>query len=166
MTEPDTTVEIPGVDLAAVTAWFETHVSGVVPPLGFDLITGGRSNLTFRVSDAAGADWVLRRPPLGHVLATAHDMAREHRIISALADTAVPVPEAIGICTDPEVNGVPFYVMEYLDGLVLRDAWAAQAVDPKVRANAGLSIARQVMFGSLPIVSIFITPWTKPKLTS
>ena len=142
MTEPDTTVEIPGVDLAAVTAWFETHVSGVVPPLGFDLITGGRSNLTFRVSDAAGADWVLRRPPLGHVLATAHDMARGHRIISALADTAVPVPEAIGICTDPEVNGVPFYVMEYLDGLVLRDAWAAQAVDPKVRANAGLSIAR------------------------
>ena len=64
----------------------------------FELIAGGRSNLTFRVTDAAGGDWVLRRPPLGHVLATAHDMGREHRIISALGPTDVPVAPALGLC--------------------------------------------------------------------
>ncbi len=80
-----------GVDVARVTAWFQDHAPEVVPPLGFELIAGGRSNLTYRVTDTAGHAWVLRRPPLGQVLATAHDMGREHRIISALAPTDVPV---------------------------------------------------------------------------
>ena len=141
MTETDRTDPIPGVHVAPVTAWFEANVAGVVPPLTFDLIAGGRSNLTFRVDDAAGASWVLRRPPMGHVLATAHDMGREHRIIAALAPTAVPVPRAVGICTDPEVNDAPFYVMAHLDGLVLRDAGVAADVTPEVRRRAGLSIA-------------------------
>ena len=137
----DPTEPIPGVRVAPVTAWFEANVAGVVPPLTFDLIAGGRSNLTFRVDDAAGSSWVLRRPPLGHVLATAHDMGREHRIIAGLAGTDVPVPRAVGICTDTEVNDAPFYVMEHLDGLVLRDAGAAAQVSPEVRRRAGLSIA-------------------------
>ncbi len=141
MTETDRTDPIPGVHVAPVTAWFEANVAGVVPPLTFDLIAGGRSNLTFRVDDAAGASWVLRRPPMGHVLATAHDMGREHRIIAALAPTDVPVPRAVGICTDPEVNDAPFYVMEHLDGLVFRDAGVAADVTPEVRRRAGLSIA-------------------------
>ena len=87
-----------GIDAARVTEWFETHVPGVNPPLGFSLIAGGHSNLTFSVSDAAGGRWVLRRPPLGQVLASAHDMGREHRIISALGPTPVPVPQD-GIAT-------------------------------------------------------------------
>ncbi|MBK6857308.1 MAG: phosphotransferase family protein [Microthrixaceae bacterium] len=141
MTVTDHPSPTPGVAVPAVTAWFEANVAGVVPPLDFELIAGGRSNLTFRVDDAAGSSWVLRRPPLGHVLATAHDMGREHRIISALADTDVPVPATTGICTDIEVNEAPFYVMEYLDGLVLRDAREASQITPDTRRRAGLSIA-------------------------
>src|SRR5262245_62608419 len=100
-----------GIDAEEVTGWFSAHVPDAVPPLDFDLIAGGRSNLTYRVTDAEQRRWVLRRPPLGHVLATAHDMGREHRIISALAGTDVPVPPAIGLSPDDSVNGAPFYVM-------------------------------------------------------
>ena len=98
----------------------------LAPPLRFELIAGGRSNLTFGVTDAAGDRYVLRRPPLGHVLATAHDMGREHRIISALGPTDVPVPPALGLCADESVNGAPFYVMGFVDGHVLRDAATAE----------------------------------------
>ena len=116
---PDETAP-EGIDAAAVTAWFEARVDGCTPPLAFDLIAGGHSNLTFSVSDSAGGHWVLRRPPLGQVLASAHDMGREHRIISALSDTDVPVPDTIGLSPDDSVNGAPFYVMDFVDGKVLR----------------------------------------------
>jgi aminoglycoside phosphotransferase (APT) family kinase protein len=131
---------IPGVDVDAVTAWFGEHTDAV-PPLRFDLIAGGRSNLTFEVTDAAEGAWVLRRPPLGHVLATAHDMGREHRIISALAATDVPVAPVVGLCTDEAVNGAPFYVMEFVDGTVVRDAAVGQQLTEAQRAAAGRSLA-------------------------
>lgn len=108
-----------GIDVTNVSAWLGANVEGLTPPFGFELIAGGRSNLTFRVVDAAGRRVVLRRPPLGHVLATAHDMAREHRIISAVGTTGVPVPRTLGLCEDAEVNGAPFYVMDFVDGVVL-----------------------------------------------
>jgi len=130
-----------GIDVASVTSWFEQHAAGVEPPLRFDLIKGGRSNLTFKVTDQAKGAWVLRRPPLGHVLATAHDMGREHKIISALASTDVPVAPAVGLCTDDAVNGAPFYVMDFVDGLVLRDAAEAATVTPEVRRRTGLALA-------------------------
>lgn len=133
-----------GIDVASVTAWFAGHVPEVSPPLRFDLIAGGRSNLTYRVTDTAGGSWVLRRPPTGHVLATAHDMVREHRIISALAVTDVPVPPTLGLCEDEAVNGAPFYVMGHVDGLVLRDAGQASLVTPEVRRRAGLSVAENL----------------------
>ncbi|MGA1748129.1 MAG: phosphotransferase family protein, partial [Ilumatobacteraceae bacterium] len=76
--------DVPGIDAITVPAWLESNVGGAIGPFTFELIEGGRSNLTYRVSDSAGHRYVLRRPPLGHVLATAHDMAREHRIISAV----------------------------------------------------------------------------------
>jgi aminoglycoside phosphotransferase (APT) family kinase protein len=132
---------IDGIDVPSVTAWFEAHVPTVAPPLGFELIAGGHSNLTFKVTDTAGGAWVLRRPPLGHVLATAHDMGREHTIISALGPTDVPVAPAIGLCTDDAVNGAPFYVMDFVDGLVVRDAAAAQSMSVEARRTAGTSIA-------------------------
>ena len=80
---------------------------------------GGKSNLTYRLTDGSRS-WVLRRPPLGHVLATAHDMAREYRVMSALAPTRVPVPAMVTLCEDSRVIGAPFYVMEYVDGSVLQ----------------------------------------------
>ncbi len=139
---PTTGTDVPrGIDPARVTEWFQLHASGVEPPLRFELIAGGRSNLTYRVSDAAGQAWVLRRPPLGQVLATAHDMGREHRIIAALAATDVPVAGTIGLCTDEAVNGAPFYVMELVDGLVARNAEAAAGLAPEARARAGEQIA-------------------------
>jgi aminoglycoside phosphotransferase (APT) family kinase protein len=109
----------PGIDHDRVTRWLDDHIDGIAGPYEFHLIAGGRSNLTFRVVDASGTSVVLRRPPLGHVLATAHDMAREHRIIAAVGSTSVPVPRAMGVCTDESVNSAPFYVMSWVDGVVL-----------------------------------------------
>ena len=130
-----------GVDVPRVTEWLARHIPGLAPPLRFELIAGGRSNLTYRVTDAGGRAWVLRRPPLGQVLATAHDMHREHRIISALAATDVPVAPAEALCTDDSVNGAPFYVMRFVDGLVARDANAAGTLDVAARRRAGEQIA-------------------------
>lgn len=110
---------VQGIDITPVSHWLVTHIEGATAPFEFTLIAGGRSNLTFAVTGADGTRYVLRRPPLGHVLATAHDMAREHRIISAVGPTGVPVPPALGLCTDESVNGAPFYVMGYVDGVVL-----------------------------------------------
>ena len=141
-TVPTSATDAPkGIDVARVTAWFQEHAADVAPPLAFDLIAGGRSNLTYRVTDAEGRAWVLRRPPLGQVLATAHDMGREHRIISALAPTDVPVAPVIGLCEDDAVNGAPFYVMGFVDGLVARDATAAGTLDVAARSRAGEQIA-------------------------
>ncbi|MHB8671926.1 MAG: phosphotransferase, partial [Acidimicrobiales bacterium] len=95
--------KVQGIDIGAVTTWFCSHMEGATPPLRFELIAGGRSNLTYRVDDAAGNTSVLRRPPLGHLLPTAHDMAREFRIISALGPTPVPVAPALGLCDDRTV---------------------------------------------------------------
>ncbi|KKK07340.1 phosphotransferase family protein [Micromonospora sp. HK10] len=109
-----------GLDLDRLRAYLATHRPELAAaPLSARLIAGGKSNLTYllRCGDRAV---VLRRPPLGHVLATAHDMAREHRVISALAPTDVPVPEALLLCADAEVIGAPFYLMEKVDGEVYR----------------------------------------------
>ncbi|MEU5550220.1 phosphotransferase family protein [Micromonospora sp. NPDC047793] len=109
-----------GLDLGRLGAYLATHrPESAGEPLRADLIAGGRSNLTYLVH-AGDRDLVLRRPPLGHVLATAHDMAREFRVISALAATDVPVPRALLLCADPEVLGAPFYLMERVPGEVYR----------------------------------------------
>jgi aminoglycoside phosphotransferase (APT) family kinase protein len=115
-----------GIDAARVTEWYAENVPGAAPPLAFSIIPSGHSNLTYRVVDAAGNRTVLRRPPLGARLATAHDMAREHRILAALAGTDVPVPPVLGLCRDDTVNGAPFYVMAFVDGVVLDSAAAVR----------------------------------------
>jgi aminoglycoside phosphotransferase (APT) family kinase protein len=109
---------IAGIDAENVARFFGSHVPGGACPLAFDLISGGRSNLTYLVR-GGGREWVLRRPPLGHVLPTAHDMTREYRVLSALAATDVPAPRPIALCEDAAVNDMPFYVMEYCPGVVL-----------------------------------------------
>ncbi len=130
----------PGIDIAAVSDWFAAHVPGADGPLRFELIAGGHSNLTYSVSSASGDLWVLRRPPLGQVLATAHDMGREHKIISALGPTDVPVPATHGLCTDVEVNGAPFYVMDFVPGRVIRSHDDAASLGPDERARFGESV--------------------------
>ena len=105
--------------------------------VGVELIAAGMSNLTYVVTPASGSDddaVILRRPPTGAVLATAHDMAREHRVITALGPTAVPVPRTLHLCTDPAVLGAPFYVMERVVGVhVVRDLPAGYADEPAQR---------------------------------
>jgi aminoglycoside phosphotransferase (APT) family kinase protein len=131
-----------GVGDEGLTAWFAAHVREVEPPLRFTLVAGGRSNLTYRVDGATGPPVTLRRPPVSHVLPTAHDMAREHRILSALAPTVVPVPEPIGLCEDAAVIGAPFYVMSFVEGLVLRDAQSGDRLLPgaEPRRRAALEL--------------------------
>jgi aminoglycoside phosphotransferase (APT) family kinase protein len=109
-----------GIDPDGVEAWFALNVPQASPPLAFERIAGGHSNLTYRVSDAGGHSWALRRPPLGKRLGSAHDMAREHKVVSALGGTEVPVAPVVGLCEDDSVNGAPFYVMEFVEGPVLR----------------------------------------------
>ena len=125
-----------GIDETRVGAWLDANVENAHGPYSYDLIAGGRSNLTYRVTDANGMRMVLRRPPLGHVLATAHDMAREHRIISAVGSTGVPVPRCLGLCTDEEVNGAPFYVMAFVDGTVLDSPEKGELLPQHLRAGA------------------------------
>jgi aminoglycoside phosphotransferase (APT) family kinase protein len=129
--------DIEGIAVGPVSAWFDANIAGARGPYRFELIAGGRSNLTFRVSDSAGHDYVLRRPPISHVLQSAHDMGREHRIIKALGPTKVPVAPALGYCDDEAVNGRPFYVMGYVDGHVLRNLETAEkALTPTQRRHA------------------------------
>jgi aminoglycoside phosphotransferase (APT) family kinase protein len=123
--------ELPGVDLDRLAGYLASAAPGLAAgPLSAELVTGGRSNLTYYLTD--GTDrWVLRRPPLGHVLSTAHDMAREFRVLSALAKTTVPVPATIHLCTDPEPLGAPFYLMEHVPGVVLRNRTQTEELGPE-----------------------------------
>ena len=112
--------EKDGIARGALEEWFASRIPTLEPPLDYETIHGGLSNLTFLVTDQAASRWVLRRPPLGERLGSAHDMGREVRVVTALAETAVPVPPVIGYCDDDSVTGAPFYVMEFVEGPVLR----------------------------------------------
>lgn len=128
-----TDVNPPGLDLGALRPWLAGRLPERVDPgaeLGAELIAGGRSNLTYLLTWGE-TRLVVRRPPLGHVLPTAHDMGREHRVLAALADTDVPVPRPLALCDDESVIGAPFYVMEYVPGRVLRTVEDAGDVRPE-----------------------------------
>lgn len=128
-----------GIAAESLERYFAAHVPGAAPPLRFEPIVGGHSNLTYHVFDAAGHRFVLRRPPTGAVLATAHDMGREHRILSALVGAAVPVPKPRALCLDASVNDAPFYVMDYVPGTVLNGPEiAARSVPPERREALAL----------------------------
>ncbi|MGB3737405.1 MAG: phosphotransferase family protein [Ilumatobacter sp.] len=128
---------VTGIDIDPVSRWLDENIEGIAGPYAFAQITGGRSNLTYRVTDAAGTTVVLRRPPTGNVLASAHDMVREHAIISAVGKTNVPVPRTMGVCTDESVNGAPFYVMSLVEGVVLDKPEAAADMTLDQRRAAG-----------------------------
>ncbi|AKE01122.1 acyl-CoA dehydrogenase (plasmid) [Rhodococcus erythropolis] len=115
--------------------------NGLMTPqehLTVSLISGGRSNITYSL-DTSTNHWVLRRPPLGHVLSTAHDMEREYRVLSGLgrAGSVVPVPVTAFVCRDDQVIGAPFYVMERVQGDVLRTD--AQALELPTEQQASVA---------------------------
>ena len=128
--------ELPGVDLTALARWLDDVRPGLRhSELTGEVIAGGKSNLTYRISDGRTA-WALRRPPLAHVLPTAHDMAREYRVITALEPSAVPVPSPVALCEDGDVLGAPFYLMSFVPGVVLDRPEAIRRVTPDLARSA------------------------------
>ncbi|SDJ15677.1 Predicted kinase, aminoglycoside phosphotransferase (APT) family [Frankineae bacterium MT45] len=131
---------LPGVDLDVLTSWLDWAKPGLRQgELTGEVIVGGKSNLTYRITDGVSR-WALRRPPLAHVLPTAHDMVREFRVISALNGSSVAVAEAIALCADPDVLGAPFYLMGFVDGVVLDRDEDVAAVSPAEAASAGRAL--------------------------
>lgn len=161
--DPEHADEPRGIRRAAVEAFFAERVPNGRGPLRFTLIGGGRSNVTYRV-DGPGGTWVLRRPPLGHVLPTAHDMVREHRVLSALARTEVPVAKPIALCEDPAVNDAPFYVMDYVEGEVLEaklpSGFAETAVERRRIGDA--LVATLVQLHAVDFRAIGLADFGKP----
>ena len=136
--------DLPGLQVARLGTWLRAE--GLAPHVtAAALVEGGRSNLTYRLrvagDDGAEHRWVLRRPPLGHVLATAHDMVREHTVQAALQGI-VPVPAMVALCSDPDVLGAPFYLMSDVEGVVVRSGREAQALGPEAMARAGQALVR------------------------
>lgn len=130
-----------GIEQANVEAWIAANTP-LVPPLTWERLVGGHSNLTYKVQDQRGTRGVVRRPPLGELQPKAHDMNREYRIIKALWGTGVPVAEPLGYCEDPAVTGIHFYVMGFVNGLPLGsttdpDTW----LPVEKRGNASMSFA-------------------------
>jgi aminoglycoside phosphotransferase (APT) family kinase protein len=134
---------VDGVDPVVLTGWMRDRVPGLETdgPVRVSRISGGHSNFTYRISDAAGTAWALRRPPTGGVLATAHDMSREWRFISTLAPTPVPVPEPVAYCDDAGVIGAEFYLMGFVDGVVPGDPESGDAIPRELRRTCGLDVA-------------------------
>ena len=145
-----------GIDEAAVANWIAELGIGATGPLTFERIGNGQSNLTNLVTDAGGAKWILRRPPLGKLLASAHDVVREHRILSALQGSAVPVPKVLGLNEDPAVTDAPLMLMSYVDGTVVDDVAVAERLSVERRAAIGASLtktlgARVPLLGQIPL---------------
>ncbi|MFD3748023.1 phosphotransferase family protein [Nocardia sp. NPDC058633] len=131
-----------GFDPAAVREWLDTLGLTVTGRLSFDRIGLGQSNLTYLVSDQDGHRWVLRRPPLGKLLSSAHDVVREARIMSALAGTDVPTPKVLGVTQSPAVSDAPVVLMEFVDGQVVDRMPIAQSLTPQRRREIGLSLVK------------------------
>jgi aminoglycoside phosphotransferase (APT) family kinase protein len=138
--EPPVVESPPGLEVGPVSEWLAAEL-GLAPPLRFERVGAGQSNLTFRVRDRGGREVVLRRPPLGKLLPSAHDMGREHRVMSALWRAGMPVPRTLAFCGDAEVTGAPFYVMDVVEGTVISREEVALAFDADARHTVGISMA-------------------------
>ena len=152
-TQKPSTAETPGIDTEATTAWLAANISDSQPPFHFNLVAAGGSNLTFRLADSDGRQWALRRPPVGAALATAHDMAREWRIMAALGEASeVPVPQMVAFCDDHSVNGADFYAMSFVEGRILRDQVSAADMTPEQAEIATQSLLDvQIAFHTLDL---------------
>ncbi|HEX6389757.1 MAG TPA: phosphotransferase family protein [Solirubrobacteraceae bacterium] len=134
-----TAAATPGLDIERLTQWLPAHVDGLRAPLRFARIGDGQSNLTFLV-EGGERSVVLRRPPLGETLESAHDMQRERRVLSALAGAGVTVPRPLASCEDAAVTGAPFFVMEHVEGQVLTSRAAAEALPEAGRRRAAFGL--------------------------
>jgi aminoglycoside phosphotransferase (APT) family kinase protein len=135
------TTDLPGIDAERTGTWLAGHLDGD-PPFSFELMAAGGSNLTFRVTDSLGCRWALRRPPEGRRLATAHDVDREWRVLEAVhgSDVDVPVPRPVARCDDLDVTGAPFFVMDFVDGTILRTQEDGVALGPTAGRRAAESL--------------------------
>ena len=133
MTSHDESTGPEGYQVPAVEAWIAENIEGLTPPFRWSRLTGGHSNLTYRLDDANGTSAVIRRPPQGELLPKAHDMSREWALISALGPTDVPVPAALGFCESPDITGAWFYVMGLVEGHPLYNAADTEAYVPRDR---------------------------------
>lgn len=138
MTATAKTPGVVGLDVGRASRWIATL--GPEPPYRFTRIGQGQSNLTYLVTDCRGSRSVLRRPPLGELAATAHDVAREHRILAALERTDVPTPGVLGLCEDPAVSDAPLLLMEHVDGVVVDTMSRAEALAPETRGRIGTGL--------------------------
>jgi aminoglycoside phosphotransferase (APT) family kinase protein len=127
---------VPGIDIAGLDRYLPTVLADYDPTAGLTarLLAGGRSNLTCLLTQSSGRQWVLRRPPLGHLTPTAHDMSREFRTLSWLDGTGFPAPRPRALCTDQSVIGVTFLVYDYVAGHIIGDAAAAGSL-PEAEAS-------------------------------
>lgn len=130
------------IDTRAVGSWIRALGLGVEGDLTFRRVGAGQSNLTFLVEDASGRRWIVRRPPLGKLLASAHDVEREHRILSALQGTDVPTPVIHGLTTDPAVTDAPLMLMDFVPGRVIDSMASVKELSPEHRGRIGTSLAR------------------------
>jgi aminoglycoside phosphotransferase (APT) family kinase protein len=128
---------VPGIDEATALRWLESLPIGLREPVRYATVGQGKSNITVVVSDATSARWILRRPPLGELLASAHDVSREYRVLSALEPTPVPTPAVIALTTDESVTHAPLLLMEYVDGLVVDEMPVAEGLTPALRGAIG-----------------------------
>lgn len=133
---------VDGIDVAAVSAWIASLGIGCRPPIRLTRVGLGRSNVIRLVTDADGRQWILRRPPFGQLLTSAHDVVREARILSALEHTDVPSPRVLGVCTDVAVSDAPLVLLEFVDGVVVDRTAVAESLDPRLRHAIGLSLVR------------------------
>ena len=155
--------ELPGVDLDALTRWLDEQRPGLrTGELSGRGIAGGKSNLTYRITDGTST-WALRRPPLAHVLPTAHDMAREYTVMSGLGGTAVPVPQTIALCTDTDVLGANFYLMSYINGVVLDRPEAIAGLTPELaRSTCDQLMDTLVVLHDVDPVSVGLGEFGRP----
>ncbi|MGU3433049.1 phosphotransferase family protein [Actinomycetes bacterium M1A6_2h] len=161
-TRRDRVLTVEELDCTQVRAWLDEVEAQRVGEVTAHLIAGGRSNPTYELTDGSKR-WILRRPPYGHVLPTAHDMSREYRALSSLAGTAVPVPRTVGLCEDPSVIGASFYVMDKLDGITLRTRADTSQLTPDQRSRlADSMITTLADLHSIDPAAVGLSDWGKP----
>lgn len=147
-----------GLNVDKVRQWLRAHCDDLAADCEFELIAAGGSNLSYKVTDANGKQAVLRRPPSRTGIATAHDMQREYRVMSALQNSDVPVPDTLAYCRDTEVTGSEFYLMSFVDGIILRDKSSAKQLEDQAcqRATEAL-IDTQLAFHQIDLEQYELT---------
>jgi aminoglycoside phosphotransferase (APT) family kinase protein len=137
--------DVVGIDVPGLERFVDIELAGFTPPLTCELLAGGRSNLTYLVTDADGGRFVVRRPPMGAVAPSANDVAREHRVLSALAGSGVPVPETLALVADPTVVGAPFMAMAYVEGDSLDSVTAAAEMSAEQARGATVALVEALV---------------------